>query len=143
MSEGQTSSTVPDLPQVVVDELARNAEKMLLPLASDPIAEGGLAVVEFEVSDVPAFFIVSVVASLAAEGVDLWIEEVSVDGQVIAQELRASEVAAGGRSTRWRLMARPGGPGSRVVARVANRGSVTAAFLGALVIAPTDDDLGI
>lgn len=141
MSDAAIPGAAPAIPQVVVDELARNAEKMLLPLVSDPIAQGQLAVVEFEVSDVPSFFILSVVTSLAADGVDLWIEEISVDDQVVVRDLRVAEVAEGGRATRWRLMARPGGPGSRVVARVANRGSVTAAFLGALVIAPTDDDL--
>lgn len=125
-----------ELPQVVVDELARHADRVLLPISSSAIPPGECGVVEFTISEAPRFYLVSVVAHETEGAGELWIEEVRVDDQIVARDRCAASPG------RWLAMSRPAGPGSRVIAQIVNRGAVTAPFVGGLLIAATEDGPG-
>jgi len=122
-----------ELPQVVIDEMARQADRILLPISSPEIKPGCREIVEFTLSDAPRFYLVSVVTREATGAGELWIEEISVDDQVVARDLDAAS------RWRWRALSRPAGPGSRVAARIANRGRRPASFVGGLLIAATEE----
>jgi hypothetical protein len=126
-----------ELPQVIVDAMARNADRILLPISSLAIPPGGEVVVEFTLSDdVPKFYIVAVVIREASEDATPWIAEILVDDQILERDLRTT--ADRRRAARWRAMSRPAGPGSSVMARIVNQGAETLEFHGGLLIASTE-----
>lgn len=122
-----------ELPQSIVDEIARASDRVLLPFSLDRIPSGGEAEVEFEISSVPTFYLVSVMVQDTSNS-DLWIGEVRVDGQIVVEGLRCNR----SNLTRWRALARPARSGSLVSARVVNRSDHEATFLGGLVVALTE-----
>jgi hypothetical protein len=131
-----TSEDGTELPQHVVDEIARNADRVLLPIRPDPTPAGGHSELEIALEDVPRFGLLSL--SLDREGAgDLRVEEISIDGYALLPSHPAREVDA-----RWRALPRIAGPGSKVRVRLSNPGASTVQLVGGILVAVTEDGRG-
>lgn len=133
MREDLTSEDGTELPQHVVDEIARNADRVLLPIRSDPVPPGGRSEVEVALEDVPRFGLLSLNLDREGSG-DLQIEEFTVDGYALISSASVREV-----DPRWRALPKLAGPGSRVQIRLVNPGSSILQLVGGVLVAVTED----
>ena len=123
-----------ELPQRVVDEIARNADRILLPISSGVLQTGQSETIQVSLAvDTPRFYLLCLVVE-PDSAQSLWVDELRVDQALVASGAPAVELAQ-----RWRTLHRAAGSGSEITLRVSNLGAATS-FIGGVLVAVTEDE---